>query len=75
MNASFAIVAIVFIAITEIVLTFWTGRGSNIFAGIVKIVIYAASIGGIFWNFFKYKKLSIEFWMSVASLVLALRFL
>ena len=75
LNASFAILALILIAVTEVVLTLWTGNGSNVFAGIVKIVIYASSIAGIFWNYFRYRKLSVEFWMSVATFVLTIRFI
>ena len=72
LNASFAIIATVLVLLINVVLTFWY---NNIFEAIAKIVIFGVSGCGVVWNYLKQdKKFTPEFWMSVGSLVLALRF-
>ena len=72
-NALFAIVSVILFMITKIVFHF--GGGSAVFYGIMTIAIYAISFVGVLYVYVKEKKPTMEWWLNVGALVLALAFL
>ena len=68
-NVLCAFAAMFLLIVTRIVLNF---TASAVFAGIMCIFIYLLALGGVAFNFFRSKKPTVEFWLSVGAFVLTM---
>lgn len=69
LNSSFAIVALVMVALCKVIGYFVL---SPILVGIFAIIIYSFAIIGVLWNYAKFKKPTVEFFFSAGVAFLAL---
>ena len=72
-NVLFAFIALVLMAITEIVIIF-SRVNPRIFRGIMGIFAYGSAIFGVFLSYMKEKKPTMDFWINVGALILLFRF-
>ena len=69
-NTFMAIVAMFLFVLCKVLIQF--GVTSNAFYGIMSIIIYGLSLGGLIWAYIRLKKTSLEFWLNVVVFGLAI---
>ena len=68
LNSSFAIVALVFLAVIKILTCF--GVYSAILSGIFSLIIVSLAVVGVLWNYLKNNKPTFEFYFSAVVCIL-----
>lgn len=70
LNVCMAIVAMFLFVLFKILVNF--GVYSNVFHGIISLIIYGLTLGGLVWAYVRVKKPTFEFWLNAIVFGLAI---